>query len=74
MGFEKVQKIAETTEAEKAEGLEAVRAASKQAQATHNNQQYNLPSKSTIVNLFEDGEVVENGKLKFGEISVSSKK
>jgi hypothetical protein len=47
--------------------LEAVRAASKQAQATNNNQQYNLPSKSTIADLFGDAEVVEKGKVKFGE-------
>jgi hypothetical protein len=59
--------MAETAEAEKTEGLEAVRASSKQAQATNNNQQYNLPSKSTIVDLFEDAEVVENGEGKFGE-------
>jgi hypothetical protein len=43
MGFEKVQKIAETTEAEKAEGLEAVRATSKQeAQVKNNNQTLQL--------------------------------
>jgi hypothetical protein len=39
----------------------------------NNNQQHNLPSKSTIVNFFEDAEVVKNLKGKFGE-SVGSKK
>jgi hypothetical protein len=73
MGFEKVQKMADTAEADKRDGLEVVRAASKQTQATNNNQQYNLPSKSTIVDLFEVAEVVENGKMKFGE-SVGRKK
>jgi hypothetical protein len=46
------------------------------AQATNNNQQYNLltgPFKSTIVNLFKYIEVIESGKVKFGG-SVDSKK
>jgi hypothetical protein len=43
-------------------------------QAANNNQQYNLPSKSTIIHLSKDAEVVENGKVKFGESSVGSKK
>jgi hypothetical protein len=49
MGFEKIQKMADRTEADERDGLEVVRAALKQTQATNNNQQYNVPSKSTIV-------------------------
>ena len=50
---------AETAEAEKIEGLEAVRAARASASNKQQSTVTNLPSKSTIVDLFEDAEVVE---------------